>query len=200
MRRATRAIRGTSSYSGSVPCCPSAGALRPVAVSWWAVQDALFSMPRTRSPREAPASRLPTLGHCVRPALPLADPVGLGQAPVDAVVILPAASRLWACNPSWHHRHLDCQDHTDGWHQGLQASKKINDRKRHLAVDTFGFLIALAVQLAGVEDYDGTSRGRGAPAARVPGLLSHRRDRQTSSRARVQARPQTLDHRRDLGS
>lgn len=42
-----------------------------------------------------------------------------------------------------------------GGTKGYDGGKKINGRKRHIAVDTLGFLIACAVHPASVQDYDG---------------------------------------------
>jgi len=40
-------------------------------------------------------------------------------------------------------------------HRGYDAGKKVNGRKRHIAVDTCGLLIAVLVTAAGVQDRDG---------------------------------------------
>lgn len=42
-----------------------------------------------------------------------------------------------------------------GGRRGYDAGKKVNGRKRHVVVDTFGLLIALCVHPANVQDYDG---------------------------------------------
>ena len=42
-----------------------------------------------------------------------------------------------------------------GGPRGFDGGKKVNGRKRHLVVDTLGLLIAVAVQPASTQDYDG---------------------------------------------
>jgi len=48
---------------------------------------------------------------------------------------------------------------TGGGHsRGYDASKEINGRKRHIAVDTLGLLLAVCVTPASVQDRDGAHR------------------------------------------
>ena len=56
---------------------------------------------------------------------------------------------------------LDCPC---GWHasttesggiRGFDAGKKINGRKRHVVVDTFGLMVGLVIHSAGIQDRDG---------------------------------------------
>src|SRR4051795_8550109 len=42
--------------------------------------------------------------------------------------------------------------------RGYDAGKKVNGRKRHLAVDTGGLLLAVVVTIAGIQDRDGAHR------------------------------------------
>jgi transposase len=42
--------------------------------------------------------------------------------------------------------------------RGYDAGKKVNGRKRHLAVDTGGLLLAVIVTIAGIQDRDGACR------------------------------------------
>ncbi len=42
--------------------------------------------------------------------------------------------------------------------RGYDAGKKVNGRKRHLAVDTSGLLLAVVVTIAGIQDRDGAHR------------------------------------------
>jgi transposase len=42
--------------------------------------------------------------------------------------------------------------------RGYDAGKKVNGRKRHLAVDTGGLLLAVVVTIAGIQDRDGACR------------------------------------------
>jgi Transposase DDE domain len=42
--------------------------------------------------------------------------------------------------------------------RGYDAGKRVNGRKRHLAVDTDGLLLAVVVTIAGIQDRDGAYR------------------------------------------
>jgi putative transposase len=57
-----------------------------------------------------------------------------------------------------------------GGPKGFDAGKKVKGRKRHLIVDTLGFLIALVVQPANVQDYDGAQEVVGQAKGRFPRL------------------------------
>ncbi|WP_374103523.1 IS5 family transposase [Rhodococcus sp. MH15] len=50
--------------------------------------------------------------------------------------------------------------------RGYDAGKKINGRKRHIAVDTNGLLLAVVVTMAGIQDRDGAIRLLAALRAR----------------------------------
>lgn len=50
---------------------------------------------------------------------------------------------------------------------GYDAGKKINGRKRHIAVDTTGLLLAVVVTVAGIQDRDGAARLLAALSAKV---------------------------------
>jgi transposase len=50
--------------------------------------------------------------------------------------------------------------------RGYDAGKKVNGRKRHLAVDTGGLLLAVVVTIAGIQDRDGAVRLLAALRAR----------------------------------
>ena len=71
--------------------------------------------------------------------------------------------------------------------RGYDAGKKVNGRKRHIAVDTIGLLLTVLVTAAGVQDRDGarpllwnlrkafpkiklTWADGGSPASSSPGL------------------------------
>ncbi len=49
-------------------------------------------------------------------------------------------------------------DTVPGSSRGYDAGKKINGRKRHIAVDTGGLLLAVVVTMAGIQDRDGAYR------------------------------------------
>jgi transposase len=49
-------------------------------------------------------------------------------------------------------------DTVPGTSRGYDAGKKINGRKRHIAVDTGGLLLAVVVTIAGIQDRDAASR------------------------------------------
>src|SRR5262245_17560017 len=57
-----------------------------------------------------------------------------------------------------------------GGPKGFDAGKKVKGRKRHLIVDTLGLLIALVVQPADVQDYDGAPEVVARAKARFPRL------------------------------
>jgi len=57
-----------------------------------------------------------------------------------------------------------------GGPRGYDAAKKISGRKRHLIVDTLGLLIALVVQPANVQDYDGAEEVVAKAKRRFPRL------------------------------
>ena len=57
-----------------------------------------------------------------------------------------------------------------GGPKGFDAGKKVKGRKRHLIVDTLGLLVALAVQPADVQDYDGAHAVVAQAKARFPRL------------------------------
>ena len=48
-----------------------------------------------------------------------------------------------------HHRHPERQDHGKGGPRGYDAAKKVKGRKRHIGVDTSGFLLGVLVHAAG---------------------------------------------------
>jgi transposase len=50
--------------------------------------------------------------------------------------------------------------------RGYDAGKKVNGRKRHIAVDTSGLLLAVVVTIAGIQDRDGAHRLLAALRAR----------------------------------
>jgi transposase len=51
--------------------------------------------------------------------------------------------------------------------RGYDAGKKINGRKRHIAVDTNGLLLAVVVTVAGIQDRDGAVRLLSALSAKL---------------------------------
>jgi putative transposase len=57
-----------------------------------------------------------------------------------------------------------------GGERGYDAGKKVNGRKRHLAVDTLGLLIAVLVHPANIQDYDGAKDVLHQAKSRFPRL------------------------------
>jgi len=57
-----------------------------------------------------------------------------------------------------------------GGPKGFDAGKKVKGRKRHLIVDTLGFVIALVVQPAHVQDFDGAKEVVAKAKERFPRL------------------------------
>ena len=54
-----------------------------------------------------------------------------------------------------HHRHPEREDDRKGGPRGYDAAKKVKGRKRHIAVDTSGLLLGIAVHAADLQDADG---------------------------------------------
>ena len=54
-----------------------------------------------------------------------------------------------------HHRHAERQDERKGGPRGYDAAKKIKGRKRHIVVDSSGFLLGVIVHAADIQDADG---------------------------------------------
>lgn len=55
---------------------------------------------------------------------------------------------------SCHHRHSERQNHRKGGPRGYDAAKKVKGRKRHIGVDTSGFLLGVLVHAADLQDAD----------------------------------------------
>jgi putative transposase len=53
-----------------------------------------------------------------------------------------------------HHRHPERQDHGKRGPRGYDAAKKVKGRKRHIGVDTSGFLLGVIVHAADIQDAD----------------------------------------------
>jgi transposase len=72
-------------------------------------------------------------------------PVAAGRSPQPTAAIIDSASVRGA-------------DTVPTTSRGYDAGKKVNGRKRHLAVDTAGLLLAVVVTIAGIQDRDGAVR------------------------------------------
>jgi hypothetical protein len=55
--------------------------------------------------------------------------------------------------------------------RGYDAGKRVNGRKRHLAVDTGGLLLTVVVTIAGIQDRDGAVRLRAALRAKFSTIV-----------------------------
>ena len=55
---------------------------------------------------------------------------------------------------SRYHRHPERQDHRKRGPRGYDAAKKVKGRKRHIGVDTSGFLLGVLVHAANIQDAD----------------------------------------------
>jgi putative transposase len=53
-----------------------------------------------------------------------------------------------------HHRYPERQNHRKGGPRGYDAAKKVKGRKRHIGVDTSGFLLGVLVHAANIQDAD----------------------------------------------
>src|SRR3954462_1292777 len=56
---------------------------------------------------------------------------------------------------SRYHRHSERQNHGKGGPRGYDAAKKVKGRKRHIGVDTSGFLLGVIVHAANIQDAEG---------------------------------------------
>jgi putative transposase len=54
-----------------------------------------------------------------------------------------------------HHRHPEREGDGKGGPRGYDAAKKVKGRKRHIAVDSSGLLLGIAVHAADLQDADG---------------------------------------------
>lgn len=104
----------------------------------------------------AAAARLPALAD----RLPLFPPVAargrVGPGPSRAGPRGPRAGRTRRLAVRRHPRQPDRQDGgSKRGFKGFDAGKKINGRKRHIATDTDGRLLAVEVHAADVQDRDG---------------------------------------------
>ena len=86
-------------------------------------------------------------GTWVRVHDALRDQVRLaaGRAPLPSAAVIDSQSVRGA-------------DTVPGTSRGYDAGKKINGRKRHIAVDTSGLLLAVVVTMAGIQDRDAAHR------------------------------------------
>jgi Transposase DDE domain len=88
------------------------------------------------------------------------------------------------------------EDDGKGGPRGDDAHKKVNGRKRHLAVDTTGLLLRVVVHPASVQDRDGATVVLAALAA--PGAFPRLRQLWADAAYAATARPRarTKQHRR----
>ena len=101
------------------------------------------------------APRSPALGHgpWVLPAVATGwDVAGDPRGPPRAG---PRRRRASTDPQRGGHRQPERQDHGKRGPRGFDAGKKVNGRKRHLAVDTLGYLLVVVVHPANVQDRDG---------------------------------------------
>ena len=102
----------------------------------------------------ATAARFSAVAYSVRlfPQLPECRSVG-DHPPLpghDA-----ARDRRTGSQPdSRYHRHPERQDHRKRGPRGYDAAKKVKGRKRHIGVDTSGFLLGVLVHAANIQDAD----------------------------------------------
>ena len=92
-------------------------------------------------------------GPLVLPPVP--DRRRLGPHPRPAAGRRPRGRRKRADTVRRHHRQPVGEDDGKRGVHGYDAGKKINGRKRHIATDTMGFVIAIVVHAANIQDRDG---------------------------------------------
>src|SRR5512134_368616 len=80
-------------------------------------------------------------------------PPGSGKPPI-IIWSRPGVRRPGSQPDRRDHRHAECQDDGKGGSRGSDAAKKINGRKRHIAVDTPGLLLDVRVHAADIQDAD----------------------------------------------
>jgi transposase len=82
---------------------------------------------------------------------------------VDGIRYLVKEGIQWRAMPADFPRWRIIYDYASGWEEsgategsrGYDAGRKINGRKRHIAVDTIGLLLTVLITAAGVQDRDG---------------------------------------------
>ena len=105
------------------------------------------------APSSAPAG-LPALAHGLPllPGLPGSRRVGGPAPPSGGDAARAGGPRSDALGR--HPRHPERQDDGKGGARGFDAAKKVKGRKRHIAVDTSGFLLGVLVHAADIQDAD----------------------------------------------
>src|SRR4051794_26309563 len=103
----------------------------------------------------AAAPGLPAVAHRVRLHAGLRGRGGVGEHPPPPRGDAARAGRQGAEPERGHRRHPERQDHRKRGPRGYDAAKKVWGRKRHVAVDTAGLLLGVAVHAADVQDADG---------------------------------------------
>jgi transposase len=82
----------------------------------------------------------------------LARQRGLGAGNEDTAGARPSGERAKRLSHCGYHRFAVGQDGAKRGRRGYDAGKKIKGRKRHIAVDTQGNLLAVVVHSAGIQD------------------------------------------------
>ena len=105
------------------------------------------------APSATPAG-LPALAHGLPllPRLPGSGSVGELAPPSGGDAARAGGPRSDALGR--HPRHPERQDDGKGGARGFDAAKKVKGRKRHIAVDTSGFLLGVLVHAADIQDAD----------------------------------------------
>jgi transposase len=98
---------------------------------------------------------LPALADGLRVHARLRERGRLGSDPPPPRGDATRAGRQGAEPERGHHRHPEREDDGKGGPRGYDAAKKIKGRKRHVAVDTSGLLLGVAVHAADIQDADG---------------------------------------------
>lgn len=105
------------------------------------------------APPAAP-TRLSAVGHGL-PLLPsFPGGGGLGEHAPSPRHDATRAGGARAESECGHHRHPERQDDGKGGPRGYDAAKKVNGRKRHIAVDASGLLLGVCVHAANIQDAD----------------------------------------------
>src|SRR6266704_1684756 len=122
------------------------------------VADAAAGQAGRTAAHDPPARGARRAVPCPAHRLPMAPPAGGIPAVVDGVRVLAGLHHRRGARGQpvgRHHRQPERQDDGKGGPRGWDAGKKVRGRKRHIVVDTLGFLLAVLAHPADIQDRPG---------------------------------------------